>query len=142
MNGTVVLHRPALVSKIPLERCIGRLLAGMHLIGGLRHFGADAGLLNISPIFNNKVLMRCPKNRPEKKHAEADKGTSGVSGASRDSPVGSDDNEEVRQRALSTLKSDLRLDHKLTQSYAQTHNLLRTLDTTLYILYILSYAFF
>ena len=38
--------------------------------------------------------------RPEKKRQAAFSGMSGVGGAGRESPIGDDDNEEVRQRAL------------------------------------------
>ena len=37
--------------------------------------------------------------RPEKKHLAGYSAPSGFKGAGRDSPIGDDDNEEVRQRA-------------------------------------------
>ena len=37
--------------------------------------------------------------RPEKKHLSGYGGMPGASGAGRESPIGDDDNEEVRQRA-------------------------------------------
>lgn len=49
--------------------------------------------------------------RPEKRHLAAISGIPGASGAGRESPIGDDDNEEVRQRAKSRppLSYNLRL---------------------------------
>jgi len=46
--------------------------------------------------------------RPEKKQLAAYGGLSGASGAERESPIGDDDNEEVRQRAVRALNLVLR----------------------------------
>ena len=44
--------------------------------------------------------LTSPDNyRPEKKHLSGYGGMPGASGAGRESPIGDDDNEEVRQRA-------------------------------------------
>lgn len=46
-----------------------------------------------------------PPKRPEKKNQHAYGAMPGASGAGRDSPIGDDDNEEVRQLALSPCPS-------------------------------------
>lgn len=44
-----------------------------------------------------------PPKRPEKKNQHPYGGLSGAGGAGRDSPIGDDDNEEVRQRSALAL---------------------------------------
>jgi hypothetical protein len=53
----------------------------------------------------NTQLTTMPPKRPEKKNQHAYGAMPGPSGAGRDSPIGDDDNEEVRQLALSPCPS-------------------------------------
>ena len=65
-------------------------------------FLCTAGLFKpscLAPKITRLTLTRPHNSRPEKKHLTGYSGMPGTSGVGRESPIGDDDNEEVRQRA-------------------------------------------
>ncbi len=69
-----------------------------------------------------RSLTKASTIRPEKKHQAASSGMPGIGGAGRESPIGDDDNEEVRQRAAnSALNPVFRFHTKLSTTSHPDH---------------------